>query len=151
MRRSLAVVALATLLAVPSDLAFGFSKTAQKVAFATGLLAFGGVVRALIRRDRDRTEQRVRELRAEWGDPVTIVTAVDGFDTIRVEKYERDGETAWATFRNGRLVTVRRAHDELDPTSADTGDGVGRLDRVRPPHGGGGSVSVRPDPLRPEQ
>ncbi|MEO2003696.1 MAG: hypothetical protein ABGY41_06325 [Candidatus Poribacteria bacterium] len=46
MRRSLAVVALATLLAVPSDLAFGFSKTAQKVAFATGLLAFGSVVRA---------------------------------------------------------------------------------------------------------
>ena len=84
MRRSLTVVALALALAAPTNVAFGFSKTAQKVAFAAGLLVVGGAVRALIRRDRDKTAERVAELRARWGAPTKVVTVGDGFDTIRV-------------------------------------------------------------------
>ncbi|MBT3269650.1 hypothetical protein HN371_21070 [Candidatus Poribacteria bacterium] len=140
MRRSLILVALAALLAAPSDVAFGFSKTAQKVVFATGLLAFGGVVRALIRRDRSRTAERVRELRAEWGEPVDVTTTDKGFDTIRVETYQRDGRTAWATFRNGRLIRVRFAAESVDGSIGVDGVGdLGHADHGRRP------VPVRPD------
>jgi hypothetical protein len=140
MRRSLTVVALAIMLAVPSDVAFGLSKTAQKVAFAAGLLAFGGVVRALIRRDRDRTAERIRELRAIWGEPVEVTTTDKGFDTIRVETYQRDGRSAWATFRNGRLIHIRFA-----ARRGVSRDGVGSVGDLGYAGRGGRPLLVRPD------
>jgi hypothetical protein len=120
MRRSLAIIALVTALAAPTNEALAFSKTAQKAVFAAGLLAVGGVVRALIRRDRDRTTERVRELRAKWGEPANVATVQDGFDTLRVETYSRHERWAWATFRNDRLLHVR--YDDARPDSGDGSD-----------------------------
>ena len=141
MRKSLTVIALVAALAAPTDVAFGFSKTAQKAVFAAGLLAVGGVVRALIRRDRDRTAERVRDLRADWGDPVEVTTVEDGFETLRVETYSQHARSAWATFRNDRLLHIR-----FSEAAPDRGDGADADAPQRSTDGGGGSTPLRADP-----
>lgn len=140
MRRALTAIALTAALAAPPNAAYGFGRTAQKVAFAAGLLAVGGVVRAIIRRDRNNTAERIGELRAVWGDPVEVRTVVDGFDTLRVETYSQNARSAWATFRNDRLLRVRYGKEHPDRV-----DGAGDAQRSTS-NGGSGSVPVRADP-----
>jgi len=93
----------ATLLPIPAR---ALGKTAEKGIFAVGLLAFGGVVRWLIRRDEGIAERRTRDLRAEWGEPDAVRVFAVGFDRLRVEEYRAETRRARATYRNGRLERV---------------------------------------------
>ena len=131
MRRRLrhGIVALACALLLPSQSVFALSKSVEKAFFIGGLLALGGVVRALVQRDMSEAERARARLRETWGEPTSVVLYRRGFDRYRVERYERDGRRATAVYRNERLIRVlveaRRVgrRDRVPPDVGD--DGVG--------------------------
>lgn len=85
---------------------WAISKTAEKGAFAAGLLTLGGVVYAGIARADRHHADTIRKLHREWGKPTSTVTFLRGFDRIRLEEYRQGKRRALAQFRNGKLEHV---------------------------------------------